>query len=173
MVAVAIAVTWVYATINGAVVASQDLIWHPQVNCVFSVVTSPSVRIAIAAQIIIICLIIAVLYIFIFKAVKVQRQKIAQHQSGTIGTQNDLHDFLHILKTYTIVVGIFMACWLSCAILLLTSIGGNDVSMASYSANAILVSINSAMNPIIYCWRMAPFRQALKLRCCKVAISPE
>ncbi|XP_078387447.1 sphingosine 1-phosphate receptor 1-like [Cetorhinus maximus] len=131
---------------------------------------------------ILILLAIVILYVRIYRLVKCN--------SPGAGTTRSLvsrrcQKYLALLKTVTIVVGTFIACWLPLFIVLLL-----DVSCAAgtcrilYKADYFLglAMINSALNPIIYTLTSRDMRRAIvrllclakdgeQAKCCGILIS--
>ena len=161
--------TWVYAMINSTAIAVWGLNWQPNMHCVFEVVCSSPARIALSAQSLSTGLPMAIIYVCIFKAVR--KQKLQLVPQGTAMSSGKLHDYLQILATFSIVVGIFFIAMITLNTLLLYSIGQSEVSLEKmpYAMIPFIIFGGSSARPAIYCWRMTPFRMALKqcLRCTK------
>ncbi|XP_043940606.1 sphingosine 1-phosphate receptor 2-like [Protopterus annectens] len=101
---------------------------------------------------------IVVLYVRIYCIVKSSHGEVAAPQT------------LALLKTVTIVLGVFIMCWLPAFIILLL-----DVSCAHRSCNILykadyffaVATLNSAMNPLIYTFSSREMRREfLRLLCC-------
>nr|XP_033779015.1 sphingosine 1-phosphate receptor 5 [Geotrypetes seraphini]XP_033779016.1 sphingosine 1-phosphate receptor 5 [Geotrypetes seraphini]XP_033779017.1 sphingosine 1-phosphate receptor 5 [Geotrypetes seraphini] len=110
---------------------------------------------------------IVALYIRIYRLVKLNSQRLGTLRKGALKKSQK---YLALLKTVTIVVGTFIACWLPLFFLLLIDISC-EVQTCSILFKADyflgLAMINSLLNPIIYTLTSKDMRRAiLKLLCC-------
>uniref|UniRef100_A0A670JVM8 G-protein coupled receptors family 1 profile domain-containing protein n=1 Tax=Podarcis muralis TaxID=64176 RepID=A0A670JVM8_PODMU len=84
--------------------------------------------------------------------------------------------YMALLKTVTIVVGTFIACWLPLFLLLLLDVACQaQACSVLYKADYFLglAMINSLLNPIIYTLTSKDMRRAiLKLLCCLLVVTP-
>ncbi|XP_067634788.1 histamine H2 receptor [Eurosta solidaginis] len=88
------------------------------------------------------------------------------------GTQCRLHNLLPDWKSMQVVIiimGCFSICWLTYVIVVCMEILNiYNKSTIVYKVAFSLAVSNSAMNPVIYCWKNATFRRAYcRLLCCK------
>lgn len=111
---------------------------------------------------------IVVLYVRIFRIVKSNTQRLTTVPQRK-GLYRKSKKYMALLKTVTIVLGVFIACWLPLFILLLLDfccpIGNCNVL---YKADYFLATaiLNSLLNPIIYTLTSKDMRKAiLKLLC--------
>ncbi|CAH2273129.1 sphingosine 1-phosphate receptor 2 [Pelobates cultripes] len=106
----------------------------------------------------IILLAIVVLYVRIYCIVKSSHAEIAAPQT------------LALLKTVTIVLGVFIICWLPAFIILLLDVSCKEKTCwILYKADYFfgLATLNSALNPIIYTLRSKDMRKEfLRVLCC-------
>ncbi|XP_063305548.1 sphingosine 1-phosphate receptor 5 [Pelobates fuscus] len=109
---------------------------------------------------------IVVLYIRIYRIVKHNSQRLGTLRKGALRKSQK---YMALLKTVTIVVGTFIACWLPLFILLLFDVSC-EVNACPILLKADyflgLAMINSFLNPIIYTLTSRDIRRAiLKLVC--------
>uniref|UniRef100_A0A8D0B5Y9 Sphingosine-1-phosphate receptor 5 n=1 Tax=Salvator merianae TaxID=96440 RepID=A0A8D0B5Y9_SALMN len=116
---------------------------------------------------------IVVLYARIYRMVKFNGQRLGTLRKGMLKKSQK---YMALLKTVTIVVGTFIACWLPLFLLLLL-----DVSCQAQTCSVLykadyflgLAMINSLLNPIIYTLTSKDMRRAiLRLLCCLLVASP-
>lgn len=111
---------------------------------------------------------IVVLYVRIFRIVKSNTQRLGC-ASPRKGMARKSQKYLALLKTVTIVLGVFIACWLPLFVLLLLDFccpaqGCEVLFKADYFLG--IAMINSLLNPIIYTLTSKDMRRAiLKLIC--------
>ncbi|KAJ8406852.1 hypothetical protein AAFF_G00297680 [Aldrovandia affinis] len=109
---------------------------------------------------------IVVLYTHIFRIVKANTQRLGSLRKGLARRS---HKYLALLKTVTIVLGVFIACWLPLFVLLLLDFccrvrGCTVLFKADYFLGIAMV--NSLLNPIIYTLTSKDMRRAIvKLLC--------
>ncbi|KAG5832083.1 sphingosine 1-phosphate receptor 1-like [Anguilla anguilla] len=132
-----------------------------------------------------ILLAIVVLYVRIFRIVKSNTQRLSiGGGGGTVaspsprrGSARKSQKYLALLKTVTIVLGVFIACWLPLFILLLTDFccprGECGVLLkADYFLGVAI--INSLLNPIIYTLTSRDMRRAiLRLLCRRCLVTKD
>ncbi|XP_050780594.1 sphingosine 1-phosphate receptor 5 [Gopherus flavomarginatus] len=112
---------------------------------------------------------ITVLYARVFRMVKGSSPRLGTLRKGMLKRSQK---YMALLKTVTIVVGTFMACWLPLFLLLLLDVWCEVQAQACrvlYKADYFLglAMINSLLNPIIYTLTSKDLRRAiLKLLCC-------
>ncbi|KAM4585289.1 sphingosine 1-phosphate receptor 5b [Odontesthes bonariensis] len=114
---------------------------------------------------------IVVLYARVFRIVRVntQRQRVGMSGSLRKGLARKSQKYVALLKTVTIVLGVFIACWLPLFVLLLL-----DFFCPARSCSLLLKAdyflgvamVNSLLNPIIYTLTSKDMRRAiLRLLC--------
>uniref|UniRef100_A0A8C4WJP5 Sphingosine-1-phosphate receptor 5 n=1 Tax=Gopherus evgoodei TaxID=1825980 RepID=A0A8C4WJP5_9SAUR len=112
---------------------------------------------------------ITVLYARVFRMVKGSSPRLGTLRKGMLKRSQK---YMALLKTVTIVVGTFVACWLPLFLLLLLDVWCEVQAQACrvlYKADYFLglAMINSLLNPIIYTLTSKDLRRAiLKLLCC-------
>lgn len=114
---------------------------------------------------------IVVLYVRVFRIVRTNTQRQRLGLSGSIrkGLARKSEKYIALLKTVTIVLGVFIACWLPLFILLLIDFscpirGCSVLYKAEYFLGVAI--INSLLNPIIYTLTSKDMRRAiLRLLC--------
>lgn len=111
---------------------------------------------------------IVVLYVRIFRIVKCNTQRLASAPQRK-GLSRKSQKYMALLKTVTIVLGVFIICWLPLFILLLL-----DFCCPAKSCNVLfkadyflgIAMLNSLLNPIIYTLTSKDMRRAiLRLLC--------
>lgn len=116
---------------------------------------------------------IVVLYARVYCMVKSNGQRLGSLRKGMLKKSQK---YMALLKTVTIVVGTFIACWLPLFLLLLL-----DVACEVQACNVLykadyflgLAMINSLLNPIIYTLTSKDMRRAIfKLLCCLLVAAP-
>ncbi|XP_040047493.2 sphingosine 1-phosphate receptor 5a [Gasterosteus aculeatus] len=111
---------------------------------------------------------IVVLYVRIFRIVKFNTQRLASVPQRK-GLYRKSQKYMALLKTVTIVLGVFIACWLPLFILLLLDFHCPAKSCSVlFKADYFLViaMLNSLLNPIIYTLTSKDMRRAiLRLLC--------
>lgn len=116
----------------------------------------------------IILMAIVILYLRIFHTVKRNTQKMGCLRRK--GSMRRSQKYMALLKTVTIVLGVFIACWLPLFILLVLDFIYPTGTSILYKADYFLglAMINSLINPIIYTLTSKDMRKAiLKLLCRK------
>ncbi|XP_020647386.2 sphingosine 1-phosphate receptor 5 [Pogona vitticeps] len=116
---------------------------------------------------------IVVLYARIYRMVKFNGQRLGTLRKGMLKKSQK---YMALLKTVTIVVGTFIACWLPLFLLLLLDVACQiQACSVLYKADYFLglAMINSLLNPIIYTLTSKDMRRAIfKLLCCLLVIAP-
>ncbi|XP_028567175.2 sphingosine 1-phosphate receptor 5 [Podarcis muralis] len=116
---------------------------------------------------------IVVLYARIYRMVKFNGQRLGSLRKGMLKKSQK---YMALLKTVTIVVGTFIACWLPLFLLLLLDVACQaQACSVLYKADYFLglAMINSLLNPIIYTLTSKDMRRAiLKLLCCLLVVTP-
>lgn len=111
---------------------------------------------------------IVVLYVRIFRIVKSNTQRLASVPQRK-GLYRKSQKYMALLKTVTIVLGVFIACWLPLFILLLLDFSSPAKScQVLFKADYFLgiAMFNSLLNPIIYTLTSKDMRRAiLRLLC--------
>ncbi|KAF3852229.1 hypothetical protein F7725_005584 [Dissostichus mawsoni] len=114
---------------------------------------------------------IVVLYVRVFRIVRTntQRQRLGLSGSMRKGLARKSEKYIALLKTVTIVLGVFIACWLPLFVLLLLDFFCPTRSCRMlYKADYFLgvAMVNSLLNPIIYTLTSKDMRRAiLRLLC--------
>lgn len=118
---------------------------------------------------------IVVLYVRIFRIVKSNTQRLASvpHRKGLYRKSQK---YMALLKTVTIVLGVFIICWLPLFILLLL-----DFFCPAKSCNVLfkaeyflgLAMLNSLLNPIIYTLTSKDMRRAIIRLLCRPCLVTE
>lgn len=145
-------------------------------NCIGNLETCSTVLPLYAKSFILFCitvftlvlLAIVVLYVRIFRIVKSNTQRLGSGPQRK-GLARKSQKYLALLKTVTIVLGVFIACWLPLFVLLML-----DFSCPAQSCEVLfkadyflgIAMINSLLNPIIYTLTSKDMRRAiLRLVC--------
>lgn len=114
---------------------------------------------------------IVVLYVRVFRIVRTNTQRQRMGLSGSLrkGLARKSQKYIALLKTVTIVLGVFIACWLPLFLLLLLDFFCPTRSCwLLYKADYFLgvAMVNSLLNPIIYTLTSKDMRRAiLRLLC--------
>lgn len=113
---------------------------------------------------------IVVLYVRVFRIVRIntQRQRLGLSGSLRKGLARKSQKYIALLKTVTIVLGVFIACWLPLFLLLLLDFFCPTRIWLLYKADYFLgvAMVNSLLNPIIYTLTSKDMRRAiLRLLC--------
>lgn len=91
----------------------------------------------------------------------------SQHTRG--GTPKSGIDNRRLFKTLLYVFLVFLLCYLPyifCALALKTT-SRNDALQITVHVTVTIVFINSSLNPVLYCWRIAEIRKAVKQIMCR------
>lgn len=110
---------------------------------------------------------IVVLYVRIFRIVKTNTQRLVPQRKGVYRKSQK---YMALLKTVTIVLGVFIACWLPLFILLLLDFYcPNKTCKVLLKADYFLgiAMINSLLNPIIYTLTSKDMRRAIIRLICR------
>lgn len=118
---------------------------------------------------------IVVLYIRIFRIVKANTQRLASvpHRKGLYRKSQK---YMALLKTVTIVLGVFIACWLPLFILLLMDFfcpTGKCKVLHKADYFLGIAMINSLLNPIIYTLTSKDMRRAIIRLLCRPCLMTE
>ncbi|XP_004563027.1 sphingosine 1-phosphate receptor 5a [Maylandia zebra] len=118
---------------------------------------------------------IVVLYVRIFRIVKANTQRLASvpHRKGLYRKSQK---YMALLKTVTIVLGVFIACWLPLFILLLLDFScPTGKCKVLHKADYFLgiAMINSLLNPIIYTLTSKDMRRAIIRLLCRPCLMTE
>lgn len=112
---------------------------------------------------------IVVLYVRVFSIVRNNTQRLTLSGSMRKGLARKSQKYIALLKTVTIVLGVFIACWMPLFILLLLDFFcPKEICSLLYKAEYFLgvAIVNSFLNPIIYTLTSKDMRRAiLKLLC--------
>ena len=104
-----------------------------------------------------------------YHRVQIQAQVIATSHSITVSAQtvNEIKA-RKSLMTVVYIVGLFWVCYLpfACVLVSYLIVGETPSLRTAYCITATAVFANSAINPALYCWRIAEIRQAL-LKCAR------
>ncbi len=117
--------------------------------------------------------IIVIIYIIIFRTVKLQRKRIADLSVGS-DAEEAKRKFSSDVKTVInlgLVVVAFTICYVPYVIFFHIVLSGDPTNIQEYmdinTWSSTLLLCNSALNPIIYATRMKTFRKAYKaILCC-------
>ncbi|CAL8270887.1 unnamed protein product [Lota lota] len=118
---------------------------------------------------------IVVLYIRIFRIVKSNTQRMGLGAQRK-GLARKSQKYLALLKTVTIVLGVFIACWLPLFVfLLLDFFCGTKKCTVLYKADYFLgiAMFNSLLNPIIYTLTSKDMRRAILCLLCRRCLFTE
>ncbi|XP_028290137.1 sphingosine 1-phosphate receptor 5b [Gouania willdenowi] len=119
----------------------------------------------------VVLLAIVVLYVRVFRIVRTNTQRQRQALSGSMrkGMARKSQKYIALLKTVTVVLGVFIACWLPLFFLLLVDFfcPTHNCEMLDKADYFLGVAIfNSLLNPIIYTLTSKDMRRAiLRLLC--------
>ena len=116
---------------------------------------------------------VIIILLFLFNAyvslIAWQKSKVVPVQVLTNSQQAPNNDF-KITKMFLLIVGIFYVCYLPfivlTSILLATPNSSNSYYLAMAQHVSIrLLSVNGALNPVIYAWKNSQYRDAFKKYC--------
>ncbi|KAL0992633.1 hypothetical protein UPYG_G00096020 [Umbra pygmaea] len=105
-------------------------------------------------------------YARIFVYVRRKSRRMSSHTSFPVGQSETV---VNLMKTISIVLGVFVVCWTpGLMTLLLDGIMGKDSNATAYEKYClILAECNSLVNPIIYSYRDVEMRRTFKsILCC-------
>lgn len=157
-----IGMCWLIAVVLGMLPilgwnCSEDL---PNCSVVFPLYTKTYVAFCITIFMVLL-LAMSVLYIRIYILVKSSSQKVMKHSNS--------EHAMALLRTVSIVVGVFIICWMPMFVLLLTDVAcqpGRCPILLKADYFIFLAVMNSAMNPVIYTLASREMRRAFfKLLC--------
>ncbi|XP_041098008.1 sphingosine 1-phosphate receptor 1-like [Polyodon spathula] len=114
---------------------------------------------------------ILVLYIKIYRIVKLNSQQLGSQRKGAV-RKSQKH--MALLRTLTVVVGTFIACWLPLFILFLLDVACQALRCGIlYKADYFLglAMLNSLLNPIIYTLTSKDMRKAILKLLCKCILN--
>ena len=122
----------------------------------------------ISAHMLIYIIVMVAIYIIIFHSIQRNQRRISAI-STEIGPGQISHKNLLILKSFAMVVGVFVICWLPAAIINILGASLDDTLWLqdAFSFARFLRLTNSAVNPFIYALRLKSFRRPMlhMLRC--------
>lgn len=146
---------WLVAALLGAL---PVLGWNcvdnlPDCSTVLPLYTKKYVAFCIIVFIVLL-LAISVLYARIYILVKSSSQKVSKHRNS--------EHAMSLLRTVSIVVGVFIACWTPLFVLLLLDVACERRCSILYKADWFIsvAVLNSAMNPVIYTLASREMRRA-------------
>ncbi|XP_060711132.1 sphingosine 1-phosphate receptor 1-like [Hemiscyllium ocellatum] len=158
-------------------------------NCIRNLSECSTVLPLYSKNYILVCILIFILILFAIVILYVRIYRLVKCNSPMGGTSRNMvsrsQKYLALLKTVTIVVGTFIACWLPLFIVLLLDVSYTvGTCRILYKADYFLglAMINSALNPIIYTLTSRDMRRAIvrllcltkdgeQARCCGILVS--
>ncbi len=155
-----ICAVWTHATIIGLGPFYCGIWPEGQDQCVFNEVMPPTYILTVfTGQFSLFVTVILCLYMKIFYVANQQKKKI---HAAEFGGGNGRHTVKEAktLKTLVIVLGVFLVSWapvIVTATLRALGFDGEEVYLM-YLLTVLMAILNSALNPVIYCWRSSEFR---------------
>lgn len=140
--------------------------------CIFAVICRFELYhvVSLITGVVLFLIILAFDAFFIFKIAKVIKNHSVQIQAQMNQSREQPLDMARFKKTVTVmysIIGVFVLCYLPLALVLigLIAIHGDVFKIQmriSFTIAELFLMSNSALNPIIYCWRMKEIRVACK-----------
>lgn len=151
------------------VVLSFWLLWIAITVLRFFVVSRQILRIIAINFLVITSAIMFMAYIMIYRLVRRHQLQIRQQcfTSSPNDNRNKTIDMVRYKRstiTMLYILGFFLLCYFPflCVMLIEVAVGETLPSKAAYLYTVTSIFINSALNPIIYCWRMMEIRVAIR-----------
>lgn len=149
------------------VVSSFWLIWIIITVLRFFVVSRKILRIIAVNFLVITSAIMFMAYIMIYKLVRRHQMQIRQQcfsrSPGDNSKSIDMVRYKRSTITMLYILGFFLFCYFPFLVVMLVevAIGETLQTKAAYLYTVTSIFINSALNPLIYCWRMMEIRVAI------------
>ena len=155
-----IILVWVFGVAVGIITITGDMSISPGVMCFAHVVLNPERLQFLVCMKSILLITVTIINSRIMKAIRHQQRSIAPEtqESAT------LKENLHIAKTFLMVVGVYVVCYIPFVLLQVIAL---HVPPGSVKGSMIMIlgiptMVNSVANPIIYALRMTSFRTAMR-----------
>ena len=161
--------TWMYG-LSMSLPSVRYNIWQPGRPCSIDFVCTVLHNQIIATQFIILLVTLVATYAMIARAVQRKAISVASEQAGpSQSTSTRQLQNMKVLKTCSMVTGIFVLCTIPYAVLLVLTRYQNSVErlqnpayMKFLSITYFLLLLNSSSNPMLYALRMPQLRKAVK-----------
>ena len=163
-----ITITWICGIVSALIVFMGGGEFTTEQPCQgLNQVTVSYCKLALAILVIPL-IIIAIIHCLVLVAVRKQLNKISPETGALSGVTADLKRHLHVIKTFFIIVGIFVICWAPFFYRLGISPNFDTGSLEGPSrlVTSMMIILNSAANPFIYALRMKAFRGPMKSILC-------
>ena len=116
------------------------------------------------------CLVAPACYFVIRRGIRAQVTQIRQRQSHgrtAIANNFDLPQYRETLRNMMWISGLLVACYMPYFLALFATLIRGRTNSTRFAVNfsTIAVYLNSALNPILYCWRIKDLRDRVKEKC--------
>lgn len=150
------------------VILSFWLIWIVITILRFFVVNRKILRIIAVNFLVVTSAIMFMAYIMIYKLVRRHQMQIRQQcftrPTGENNKTIDMVRYKRSTVTMLYILGFFLLCYFPFLVVMLleVAVGETLQTKAAYLYTVTSIFINSALNPLIYCWRMMEIRMAIR-----------
>ena len=146
------------------------LLWITITVLRFFVVNRKILRIIAVIFLVITSAIMLLAYIMIYRLVRRHQLQISRQQCFTRSPDDNRNKNIDMVRykrstiTMLYILGFFLLCYFPFLLVMLVELATGETlqSKAAYLYTVTSIFINSALNPLIYCWRMMEIRMAIR-----------